>query len=174
MKHIYSCNQTKQTKTIMKRLNQILTVGFLVCGLSFASFAQTPTKDGGSGDNAKVEKSRGADPNIKVDSRKNGDGQVSKAVQPASQGARGGGGCTALFDNHTGNYVYCYVDGYLEGYISPYGNGQVSVANGTTSLYAVAEFTDGSKTTWGPLSKYCSYQTFELEIYSTYYNWYLY
>ncbi len=166
-------NKQKQTKkTIMKRLNQILTVGLLVCGLSFMASAQTSTsKDGGTGDMSKVEKSRGADPNIKVSSRKNGDGQESRTVD---KNARGGAGCTALFDNHTGNYVYCYVDGNLEGYISPYGNGQVSVTNGTTSLYAVAEFTDGSKTTWGPISKYCSYQTFELEIFSSYYNWYLY
>ncbi len=156
----------------MKKLNQILTVGLLVCGLSFAASAQTTSKDGGSGDKTTIDKSsRGADPNIKVATRTNGDGQVSKSVDKS---ARGAGGCTAYFDNHTSYYVYCYVDGYLEGYISPWGYGSVSVANGTTALYAVAEFSDGSKTTWGPLSKYCSYQTFELEMYSSYYNWYLY
>ena len=158
----------------MKKLNQFLTVGLLVCGLSFAASAQTTTKDGGSGDMSKMEKSRGADPNIKVKTRTNGDGQESKSVQSGEKGARGGGGCTAFFDNHTSYYVYCYVDGSLEGYIAPWANGSVSVANGTTSLYAVAEFSDGSKTTWGPLSKYCSYQTFEFEVYSSYYNWYLY
>jgi hypothetical protein len=106
--------------------------------------------------------------------RKNGDGQESKSVQSGDKGARGGGGCTAFFDNHTSYYIYCYVDGSLEGYVAPWASGSVSVANGTTSLYAVAEFSDGSKTTWGPLSKYCSYQTYELEVYDTYYNWYLY
>ena len=158
----------------MKRLNQFIAVGLLVCGLSFAATAQTSSKDGGSGDVSKMEKSRGADPNIKVGERKNGDGQGSKAVQPGDKGARGGAGCTAYFDNHTGDYIYCYVDGYLEGYVSPWGYGSVSIANGTTSLYAVAEYTDGSKTTWGPISKYCSYQTFEMKVYSTYYNFYLY
>lgn len=157
----------------MKKLNQILA-GLLVCGMSFAASAQTTGKDGGSGDMSKMEKSRGADPNIKVKSRTNGDGQESKSVQSGDKGARGGGGCTALFDNHTSYYVYCYVDGSLEGYIAPWANGSISVANGTTSLYAVAEFSDGSKTTWGPLSKYCSYQTFEFEVFSSYYNWYLY
>lgn len=158
----------------MKKVNQIITVGLLVFGLGFAATAQTTKNEGGSGDMSKMEKSRGADPNVKVGKRTNGDGQESKSVQSADKGARGGGGCTALFDNHTGNYVYCYVDGYLEGYIAPWANGTVSIANGTTSLYAVAEFTDGSKTTWGPLAKYCSYQTYEFELFATYYNWYLY
>ena len=65
----------------MKNLNRILTVGLLVCGLSFAASAQTTAKDGGSGDMSKMEKSRGADPNIKVKTRTNGDGQESKSVQ---------------------------------------------------------------------------------------------
>lgn len=159
----------------MKKLNQILTVGLLVCGLSFAASAQTKTDNGGDGSSSKIEKgSRGADPNIKVAIRKNGDGQESKSVQSGEKGARGGGGCTAFFDNHTSFYIYCYVDGSLEGYVAPWATGSVSVANGTTSLYAVAEFNDGSKTTWGPVSKYCSYQTYEMEVYDTYYNWYLY
>ncbi len=86
----------------MKKVNQILTVGLLVCGLSFAATAQTTTKDGGAGDVSKVEKgSRGADPNITVSTRKNGDGQVSKSVQSGEKGARGGAGCTALFDNQS-------------------------------------------------------------------------
>ncbi len=159
----------------MKKLNQILATTLLICGLSFAASAQNTGKDGGNGDVTKVEKgSRGADPNIKVGNRKNDDGQTSKAVQPGEKGARGNGGCLAYFDNHTSYYVYCYIDGNLEGYVAPWGYGSVSVANGTTSLYAVAEFSDGSKTTWGPLSKYCSNQTYELELYSSYYNWYLY
>jgi hypothetical protein len=159
----------------MKRLNQIFAMAILVCGLSITASAQTSGKDGGAGDVSKVEKgSRGADTNVKVDARTNKDGQPSKAVQPGEKGARGGAGCTAYFDNHTSWYIYCYVDGYKEGYVSPWGNGSVSLNNGTTSLYAVAEFADGSKTTWGPISKYCSYQTFELEVYDTYYNWYLY
>ena len=158
----------------MKKLNQILLTGFLVAGMAFTSLAQNSTNQGGSSDASKNEKSRGEDPNVKVSSRKNGDGQTSKAVAGAEDGARGGAGCTAKFDNHTGYYLYCYVDGYLEGYVSPYGEGNVNVTSGTTSLYAVAEFSDGSKTTWGPISKYCSYSTFELEVYSSYYNWYVY
>ncbi|MCC6722481.1 MAG: hypothetical protein IT243_09790 [Bacteroidia bacterium] len=155
----------------MKKLNQLFAIGLLICGLSFTASAQNSSKDGGSGDVTKMEKSRGADPNITVTSRKNGDGQESRVVDKNS---RGGTGCKALFDNHTSYYIYCYVDGKLEGYVAPWGNGQVDVSNGTTSLYAVAEFNDGSKTTWGPISKSCNYQTFELEVYSSYYNWYVY
>ena len=49
----------------------------------------------------------------------------------------------------------------------------MTTGSGTTCLYAVAEFDDGSKISWGPVCKSCYYQWLELEMHPDYFNWYL-
>ncbi len=161
----------------MKKLVLLIITGFIFTGLTFAQDVQKQDKVG-SGDVAKV-KSRGADPNIKVEKRLNAKDVKSKAVQPEEKGAKAGargsgsGSCYTYFENWTSWYIDCYIDGYYEGYIAPWGDGSLTVGSGETCLYAIAEFDDGSRVTWGPVCKYCYYDEFELELYEDYYNWYL-
>ena len=79
--------------------------------------------------NAKaVEKSRGANPNIK-----SGAPKVDNAVAKSR-----GDVCTVNFYNYTGLFIYVYVDGALKGSIAAYGSGTVSVATGYTTIYCVS------------------------------------
>jgi len=57
--------------------------------------------------------------------------------------------------------------------VAPYSDGNITTGSGTTCLYAVAEFDDGSQISWGPVCKECYYHDFELEVYPDYFNWYL-
>lgn len=150
----------------MKKVAFILSIAFVALGISFAQ-----EETSGSADVSKVA-SRGADPNIIVEKRVNGDNAESKVVQPAEKGARSRGSyCKCILDNWTDWYVDFYVDGYYEGFVSKWSDGSVNVLAGDTKLYAVAEFDDGSKISWGPITKNC-YNEFELEVYPEYYNWY--
>ena len=161
----------------MKKLVLFVLAGFLITGLTFGQ-TSTSGENTGGGDVTKG-KSRGEDPNIKVTKRLNAADMETQTVQPTSKGARadtrgsGSGECYVTFDNWTNWYIDCYVDGYYEGYVSPYAKGELTVGSGTTCLYAVAEFDDGSQVSWGPICKSCYYDSYELEVYSSYYNWYL-
>jgi len=160
----------------MKKLLLLLVIGFLFTGLTFAQTEQAINEKVGSGDVSMTKKSRGADPNIVMEKRLNDAEAESKAVQSTDKGAKAsrGGYCYTHFDNWTDYYVDCYIDGYLEGYVAPWASGSVTVTGGSTKLYAVAEFTDGSRVSWGPISKSCSSQNFKLTLYEDYYNWDLY
>ncbi len=150
----------------MKKYVFLFVTALLMAGISYG---QVESGDANKG------KTRGDDPNIKVEKRLNDKDAESKAVQPTEKGARarGAGYCYVEFDNYTDWYIDCYVDGYYEGYMAPWGDGTVTVRSGTTCLYAVAEFTDGSKVSWGPSCKACSYDEFEMEVYEDYYNIYV-
>ncbi len=153
----------------MKKLVLLVFTTLIMAGLSFGQEEIT------SGDVAKG-KSRGGDPNIKVEKRMNSANIETKAVQPAEKGAKARGSdsgyCYVTFDNWTEWYIDCYVDGYYEGYIGPYGSGEITVGSGNTCLYAVAEFDDGSKISWGPACSDCYYDDLELVIYDDYWNLY--
>ncbi|EMR03220.1 hypothetical protein [Cesiribacter andamanensis] len=56
-----------------------------------------------------------------------------------------------------------YVDGTYRGQVSPWGDDYVNVGAGNTKVYIVAEFTDGSRVTWGPVTRSC-YDQFDLTI----------
>jgi len=161
----------------MKKLFLFILAGFLITGLSYGQTKSVGDNTGG-GDVVKA-KTRGADPNIKVTKRLNSPDMETQTIQPTSKGARsdsrgsGSGACYVKFDNWTDWYIDCYIDGYFEGYVAPYSDGNLTVGSGTTCLYAVAEFDDGSQVSWGPVCKTCYYDDFELEVYSSYYNWYL-
>jgi hypothetical protein len=155
---------------IMKKLFLLVVTGLLFAGMSFAQ----GVRDMGSGD-ANSGKSRGEDPNIKMEKRLNSADVETQAVQSADKGAKvRAPWCDAAFSNWTDWYIDCYVDGYYEGYVAPWGDGTVTVGSGTTSMYAVAEFDDGSRVSWGPVSRECEYQTFKLSLYEDSYVWDLY
>ena len=148
------------------------TFSILVSLLLFAGFTFAQTN--GDGDMVKNEKSRGADPHIKVDMRTNGDGQISNAIQPKEKGgkpARGAGDCLCGFINYTDWYINCYVNGTLEGYVAPYGDGGVTVAGGNTEIYVVVRFEDESTLSWGPVEQECNNQSFIMEVFEDMYYW---
>jgi hypothetical protein len=148
---------------VMKKLLLTLVLGFAVSTFLFAQVKPNASQLEG----AKIEKSRGADPNIVAEKRLNGVKSDSKVVQPSTKGAEQsrGGYCYITFDNWTSYYIDCYVDGYYEGYVAPYGKGNVTVSGGNTKVYAVANFDDGSKLTWGPETKYCYNQEWDCSLY---------
>ena len=104
----------------------------------------------------KAHKSRGAgqDPNIKHKSDSN-DPKV-KAAAPASKGGAKtrGGSCTLIIDNWTSWKVQFYADGDYTELIAPWDESKYSFG-GTHTLYARADFTDGSVLTWGPRTAVC-------------------
>jgi hypothetical protein len=153
----------------MKRL--LIFFIFMTMSLSLMS-QQNSRESFGMGDVLTVDKSRGMDENVKVKKRVNGDGIESRASQPADKGGISRGSyCKAYFDNNTKWYIDCYVDGYYEGYVAPWGDGSIFVDGGVTKLYAKAEFTDGSWKSWGPVTRNCEYNVFEMKVYESRYTW---
>lgn len=156
----------------MKKFILLVFTTFVMAGFTFGQDKI------GSGDVTKG-KSRGGDPNIKMEKRMNAADMETQAIKPAEKGARadargtGAGSCYVYFENFTNWYIDCYVDGYYEGYMAPYGDGSLTVGSGNTCLYAIAEFDDGSRVSWGPVCKDCYYNDFELEVWDDFYNWYL-
>jgi len=157
----------------MRKISFILPIFFAALLINVQTgYCQTNEETSGSGD-AVQGKARGADPNIEERKTKNDPNQIDKdIIQPADKGGRTRGTvCAVVFDNYTSWYVDCYVDGRYRGDVAPYGNGKVYVAGGDTRIYAVAEFTDGSEITYGPLTRYCSNRIFEVKVYKDYYNY---
>jgi hypothetical protein len=110
---------------------------------------------------------RGTDANIKVPKGKN-TGEVPEGkVHPKEKGgtASRGSYCEVVFDNWTSYYIDGYVNGRYEGYVGPWASGSVWVSGGSTTVYGVAEFLDGSRYTWGPQTKSCNSQKWTFSMY---------
>ena len=107
---------------------------------------------------SKGEASRGgeADANIKMGKETN-DASVQMDAPPSKGGAvsRGGGYCEVQFDNRSRWYIKVYVDGNYRGTLSPYGDAVVYALPGSTTVYARADFDDGTFYTWGPSNYSC-------------------
>jgi len=72
------------------------------------------------------------------------------AEEAAGKTKRGPNTGDIVFDNWTNWWIKCYVDGWYRGYVAPWGELTVyNVGVGPTSLYARADFTDGSWKYWG-------------------------
>ena len=153
----------------MKTIKSIALLTFLL--VATVSFAQDDK--GETGDAKKEKSSRGTDPNIVSDEVMNVVGQTdAKAIRPNTKGGESrGGNCYTWFDNYTDWRITAYVDGVREGTIAPFGDGGVWVGTGTTKMYAVAYFNDGSKISWGPGQRHCGYgDEMAMEVYSGHYN----
>jgi len=160
----------------MRKISFMFAIIFSSCLLiAQVAYCQTNEETSGSGD-AVQGKARGEDPNIEERKAKNDPNQTDEdIVQPADKGGRTRGTvCAVVFDNYTSWYIDCYVDAKYRGDVAPYGDGKVYVAGGDTQIYAVAEFTDGSEITYGPLTRYCSNRVFEVTLYKDYYNYRVY
>jgi len=104
----------------------------------------------------KAHKSRGAgqDPNIKHKSEAN-DPKAMVAAPASKGGAKTRGAtCVLVIDNWTSWKVQFYADGDYEELIAPWGESRYTFS-GSHTLYARADFTDGSVLTWGPRTAAC-------------------
>ena len=99
---------------------------------------------------------QGADPNIKRKSDLND--AATQLPPPAAKGGPKVRGdlCGIVADNWTPWKVQFYLNGDLQGMISPYGALSGVTFSGPTVVYARADFTDGTYTTWGPQTFQCS------------------
>ena len=108
---------------------------------------------------AKAQKSRGAgeDENIKVKQGKN-EPEAPGEPAPAEKGGEKtrGGACRVHFDNSTPWYVSVYVDGAYQGQVGPYGDAVEYYGGSSGTIYARADFTDGTFVYWGPQHAVCA------------------
>ena len=130
----------------MKRILLISLAAFLT--FSFLNAQDAEKKDIES-KAAKVEKSRGEDPNIKTD-RPADDTPVPKPDESTR-----GGYCKVVVDNWSGYAVDIYVDGEYAGTVGAWGDGYTWAIEGKTKLYGRST---GGTLTWGPVYVDCYYQ----------------
>jgi len=94
------------------------------------------------------------DTNVKNDMAPNSKSGPAASAPPAKGGEKGKGlgpgYAEVTFNNFSPWYVKCYVDGNYRGTIAPWGALNFPTGNGPTSLYARADFDDGSSYRWGP------------------------
>lgn len=145
--------------------------------VSHSAFAQTqqPPQQQRGGGEATTAKTRGDDPEIKTPKPEaNVKGQEPEGfIQPMEKGAKARGEynyCSVIVDNWTGWWLDVYIDGTYRGNVSPYGKGGQNVGAGNTRVYIVAEFKDGSRVRWGPVTKSC-YDKFEVTVFTQSYNY---
>lgn len=103
---------------------------------------------------------KGQDPNIRANAGTNVSGATVTAAVPAHKQAagaasKGAATCLVRFDNRTDLYIATYTDGNSTGTLGPWGDVYAYAVAGPTRLYARADFTDGSVTTWGPTMVDC-------------------
>ena len=118
----------------MKNIIRLAFVCILSLGVLNAAIAQKKDVKKVSLTGKKMEKSRGADPNIK---------QGPPTTDVAQEKTRGA--CSVDFYNYTGYTINVYVDGNFKGTLSPYGSGNVTVGSGYTRIYCV---TAGGTYSW--------------------------
>jgi hypothetical protein len=130
----------------------LLAIPFLL-GLSVAPIdgslrAQDEKVVETSGKKARGEES--ADANIKT--RRAANDPAASVPAPASKSGEKSAtmGCTVHVDNRTSLYIDVYLDGDFRGTVGPWGDLNRSVICGGTRLYARANYTDGSYSSWGP------------------------
>lgn len=75
-----------------------------------------------------VEKSRGANSNIKMD--------MPTTDKPVAKSR--GADCSVMFDNYTGLFIKIYVDGSYRGTLDAFGKGSVTVNSGYTTIYCIS------------------------------------
>lgn len=132
-------------------------VMWLFAGLFALVLAIPASAQSSSDDKSKTTVTKGqkagpdADKNIKDKSADNDPKQSIPAPEAKGGTSRGPGPwpCQVHVDNRTGWKIHVYVDGRYDGLLSPWGDGYILTRNGTTTFFGVANFTDGSRLTWG-------------------------
>jgi hypothetical protein len=92
----------------------------------------------------------GSDDNVKNATDKN-DPNSNVEAPPEKGGPKKRGACGLAVDNRTRWVIRIYVDGYYRGTVGAWGDlGRLVTEGWPTTVYARADFTDGSALTWGP------------------------
>jgi Ni/Co efflux regulator RcnB len=123
----------------MKKLVLIVLAIFIVASVSQLSAQEKKVIEQKA---AKVEKSRGEDPNITNPRPTSDDNPVPKPNE-----ATRGSYCKVIIDNWTGYAIDIYVDGSYAGTVGAWGNGYTWAIEGKTKLYGVST---GGSMYWGP------------------------
>jgi hypothetical protein len=132
---------------------KVLLAGLLVLALVLAPAApRAQDKPEAFKSTAAAGAAGASDPNIKKADATN-DPKAAPEKAPSHKGSKtrgfGPGVCAVTVDNWTGWYVKVYVDGSFRGSVGPFDDGTVYVGSGATTVYARADFTDGSYKYWG-------------------------
>jgi hypothetical protein len=98
--------------------------------------------------------SKGKDPNIREDEKAND--KNDKTQPPAKKGGTSKGApCEVQLDNWTPWNIKIYIDGEYLGTMIPYGESYAHAVPGRVTVYARADFGDGSYLYWGPRDYSC-------------------
>ncbi len=136
----------------------LLGLGLAVATMAVASHANAQAaaakRTPSASSNGARSRGSGADANIRQDDAPNA---VNKAAtpQPTAKGTRGASSVEPgqiCVDSRVDLYVKIYVDGSYVGTVSPWGDACGYYGPGDHRIYGRALFTDGSSTTWGPVS----------------------
>ncbi len=116
--------------------------------------AQAAKKQAGATSNSTKTRGGAADANVRHDDAPNA---VTKPAtpEPAGKSTRGASAVEPgqiCIDSRVDLYVKIYVDGNYVGTVSPWGDACGYYGSGDHRLYARAVFTDGSYSSWGPVT----------------------
>ena len=131
-----------------------LTVAAATLFLSGDLRAQAAKKQPGATSNSTRTRGAGADANVRHDDAPNAVNKPA-TTEPAGKSTRGASAVEpgqVCIDSRVDLYVKIYVDGNYVGTVSPWGDACGYYGAGEHRLYARAVFTDGSSSTWGPVS----------------------
>lgn len=156
--------------TAMCLLALVLIGSPLTASTTFAQAKQTKDnkKKKQVGDTVKATKgmsnSKGSDtdPNIKQGETLN-DIDALMGMPTAKGGGKGKGAaydCEVQLDNWTAYNVKIYINGNYRGFLSAGGESTLYYTPGQTTIYARADFTDGTYFTWGPKTYSCGANQF--------------
>jgi hypothetical protein len=139
------------------------TIRTTLLGLSIAAAAmllagnvqaQGAKKQAGATSNSTKTRGGGADANVRHDDAPNAVNKPATA-EPAGKSTRGASAVEPgqiCIDSRVDLYVKIYVDGNYVGTVSPWGDACGYYGAGDHRLYARAVFTDGSYSSWGPVT----------------------
>jgi len=129
-----------------------LCIAFLV---TLSLIAAKPPK--GVSDKAQKARGTATDENIKHGVSKNSE-KDNPPIPPSKGGPKSRDYCDIHVDNRTPWHVDVYMDGDYAGTVGTYGDVYGTIHNRAV-MYAVADFDDGSRLTWGPRALSCSSST---------------
>lgn len=131
-----------------------LTAATLLASTDANAQATATKRQAGATSNSTRTRGGGADANVRRDEAPNA---VNKAAtpEPAGKSTRGASAVEPgqiCIDSRVDLYVKIYVDGSFVGTVSPWGDACGYYGSGDHQLYARAVFTDGSYSSWGPVT----------------------
>lgn len=141
-----------------------LTIGACLLLASFVTIPVVLSQTKAKGQKAKVidlkankstTRGEGEDPNVKSGSEANDPNAPTAAPENKGGSKTRGYFCEVRFDNRTPWIIKLFVDGNYKGAMVPYGDAVAYAWPGGTTVYARADFTDGSSMSWGPQAYDC-------------------